>query len=147
MSLKLKESVALDRLREFGFKPTAELIASDCRYEPIFDGCRYMFPWWHLFLQDPDTGGPRVDEDSGNPILHAWVDTCDGENCLWFDVMPECTYHAGIAASLLSSRASRGRWTSLLVRIALSPGRRSASGPIGMRRPSTSRSATRSATC
>lgn len=96
MSLKLKESVALDRLREFGFKPTAELIASDCRYEPIFDGCRYMFPWWHLFLQDPDTGGPRVDEDSGNPILHAWVDTCDGENCLWFDVMPECTYHAGM---------------------------------------------------
>lgn len=94
MSLKLKEGVALEQLREFGFKPTAELIASDHRYEPIFDGCRYMFPWWHLFLQDPDEGGPQVDEDSGNPILHAWVNTSDGENRLWFDVMPVCTYHA-----------------------------------------------------
>ena len=97
MSLKLKEGVALEQLREFGFKPTAELIASDCRYESIFDGCRYMFPWWHLFLQDPNEGGPQVDEDSGNPILHAWVDTSDGENCLWFDAMPECTYHVGMS--------------------------------------------------
>ena len=96
MSLKLKEGVALEQLREFGFKPTAELIASDCRYESIFDGCRYMFPWWHMFLQNPDEGGPRVDEDSGNAILHAWVDTRDGENYLRFDVMPESTYHVGM---------------------------------------------------
>ena len=96
MRLKLKEGVALEQLREFGFKPTAELIASDARYEPIFDGCEYMFPWWHLFLQDPDMGGPQVAEDSGNPILQAWVDTCGGQNRLWFGAMRECAYHVGM---------------------------------------------------
>ena len=95
MSLKIKDGVSLDRLREFGFAPTAELIARDFRYEPIFDGCQYMFPWWHMFLQDPDQGGPLMDEDGCNPILHAWVNTNDGKNRLWFDVVPQCTYHAG----------------------------------------------------
>ncbi len=95
MSLKLKEGVTLDRLREFGFATGFELIAQDCRYEPVFDGCRYMLPWWHKFLPDPDTGSPiMMDEDNCNPILHAWVSTDGGENSLWFDVVPCCTYHA-----------------------------------------------------
>lgn len=88
MSLKLKEGVELERLREFGFKPGIELAAL-AEYAELFDGREYELPWWHKFACED--GKPIIDE--GIPQVHAWIDTRDGKNSLWFDAAPCCTYH------------------------------------------------------
>jgi hypothetical protein len=97
MSLAIKKEADIERLREFGFVPGEELVK-----RPDFAGCfcgrEYQLPWWHKFRDDPDsdTGAPDLDED-GNPTVHGWVDTRGRENLLWFDVVPCCTYHAGMS--------------------------------------------------
>lgn len=96
MSLKIKTSADLERLREFGFVPGEEL-AHTPQFSEYFDGRGYQLPWWHKFEEDPDNPGwPNCDED-GLPLVHAWVDTRDEKNLLWFDVVPCCTYHAGMS--------------------------------------------------
>lgn len=97
MSLAIKKEADIERLREFGFVPGEEL-AKRPDFAGYFCGREYQLPWWHKFGVDPDsdTGAPDLDED-GNPTVHAWVDTRDGENLLWFDVVPCCTYHAGMS--------------------------------------------------
>lgn len=93
MSLKIKTGADLERLREFGFAPGEEL-AQTPQFGEYFEGRGYQLPWWHKFEEDPDRPGwPNCDED-GLPLVHAWVDTRDGKNLLWFDVVPCCTYHA-----------------------------------------------------
>lgn len=93
MSLKLKPGIDLERLREFGFAPGSEL-AKQLEFEEYFDGRGYQIPWWHKFEEDPDNPGcPHCDED-GLPLTQAWIDTRDGKNLLWFEVVPNCTYHA-----------------------------------------------------
>ena len=93
MNLKIKAGTDLEQLREFGFALGSEL-AERLEYANIFMGCEYQFPWWHKFEMDPDNPTmPNLDDD-GLPLVHAWVDTRDGENLLWFDVVPCCTYHA-----------------------------------------------------
>lgn len=93
MSLKIKTGANLERLREFGFE-LGSALAKQPAFEEYFDGRGYQLPWWHKFEEDPDNPGfPNCDED-GLPLVHAWVDTRDGKNLLWFDVVPYCTYHA-----------------------------------------------------
>ena len=95
MSLKIKAGVDLERLREFGFALGSEL-SERPEYADIFRGCEYQFPWWHKFEMDlDDPVRPNLD-DNGLPLVHAWVSPCGGENLLWFDVVPYCTYHAGM---------------------------------------------------
>lgn len=93
MSLKLKSNISLEALRKFGFAPGSEL-AGRPEYAAIFRGCDYQLPWWHKFEMDPDNPTMPYSDDDGNPLVHAWVDTRDGINLLWFDVIPCCTYHA-----------------------------------------------------
>lgn len=92
MSLKLKSGVPLEQLRKFGFAPGDEL-AQYPAFRDQFEGAGYMLPWWHKFLCDD--GQICLSEDEV-PLVHAWVDTREGENLLWFDVTPCCTYHAGM---------------------------------------------------
>lgn len=95
MSLKLKSDVSLEALREFGFTPGSEL-AKTSQFSRYFDGREYQLPWWHKFEMDPDNPTMPYLDDDGNPLIQAWVDTRDGKNFLWFDVIPCCTYHAGM---------------------------------------------------
>lgn len=90
MKLRVKD---IEKLRDFGFLPGSELRGKSPVYEEIFDGCEYMLPWWHKFQLD-ENGEPARTYDDDIPLCHAWVDTRGGENLLWFDVTPECTYHA-----------------------------------------------------
>ena len=92
MSLKIKSGTDMESLREFGFAPGAELVERP-EFAEYFDGREYQLPWWHRFEVDPDsnTGAPMLDED-GLPRVHAWVDTRDGQNLLWFGVVPYDTY-------------------------------------------------------
>lgn len=92
MSLKLKSGVSLEQLRKFGFAPGDEL-AQYPAFRGQFEGAEYMLPWWHIFLCED--GHICLSEDEV-PLIHAWVDTRDGKNLLWFDVTPCCTYHAGM---------------------------------------------------
>lgn len=88
MSLRIKDGVSLEQLREFGFVPGYEL-AQRSQYTEYFNEREYQLSWWHKFATDSETGAPLLDE-YGNPRCQAWVD----ENRLWFDVMPWGTYHA-----------------------------------------------------
>lgn len=88
MSLKIKDGISPERLREFGFVPGYEL-AQRSQYTEYFNEREYQLSWWHKFETDSETGAPLLDE-YGNPRCQAWVD----ENRLWFDVMPWGTYHA-----------------------------------------------------
>ena len=92
MSLRIKDNVPIGRLREFGFAPGYEL-AQNQMFRQEFDGAEYMLPWWHKFECD----GKKISRNEyGTPLVHAWVDTRDGKNRLWFDAAPCCTYHVGM---------------------------------------------------
>ena len=84
MGLRIKDNIPIGRLREFGFAPGTELAQN-----PMFQS-EYMLAWWRKF--ECDGGEIRRNEDE-IPMVHAWVDTRDGKNLLWFDVAPCCTYH------------------------------------------------------
>ena len=89
MSLRLKPGVSLEQLRPFGFAPGAEL-AERPEYEWLFHGCDALMQDWHMFKCDD--GVPITDID-GCPQIHAWIDTRDETNLLWFDITPCGTYH------------------------------------------------------
>lgn len=89
--MKLKTGINMEELRGFGFAPGFELVKLSPEYARIFEGCAYELPWWHKF--DGEANTPKMTED-GLPRAHAWVDTRGGENLLWFDIVPDCTYHA-----------------------------------------------------
>ena len=97
MSLAIKKDTDIEQLRAFGFALGEEL-AERPDFANYFIGREYQLSWWHKCNADraSDTGAPDIDED-GNPTAHAWVDTRDGKNLLWFDVVPCCTYHAGMS--------------------------------------------------
>lgn len=69
MSLRIKDSVSLEQLREFGFVPGYEL-AQRPKYTEYFNEREYQLSWWHKFETDPETGAPLLDE-YGNPCCHA----------------------------------------------------------------------------
>ena len=89
MALRIKDNIPIGRLREFGFAPGKEL-AQNRMFQSEFKGAAYSLPWWHKFACD---GGEIFRNENGIPMAHAWIDTRDGKNLLWFDVAPCCTYH------------------------------------------------------
>lgn len=97
MSLKIKTGADLERLREFGFTPGEELARMSVSwFGEYFEGRRYQLPWWHQFAEDPDNPGYPYSDEDGVPRVHAWVDTSEGKNLLWFDAVPCYTYHVGM---------------------------------------------------
>lgn len=95
MSLKIRAGVDLERLREFGFALGSEFAIQSDFFTEYFDGRGYQLLWWHKFEMDPDNPTmPKLDDDE-LPLIHAWIDTRDGKNLLWFDVVPY-GYHAGM---------------------------------------------------
>lgn len=95
MRLRIKDGVDLNELRKFGFRTGAEL-SEDEDFEEFLSGCSYMNDWWIKYQMNPDFPDKvKVTEDE-NPVCEAWVDTREGKNYLWFDVTPDCTYHASM---------------------------------------------------
>ncbi len=89
MALRIKDNIPIGRLREFGFAPGKEL-AQNRMFQSEFKGAAYCLPWWHKFAYD---GGEICRNENEIPMVHAWIDTRDGKNLLWFDAVPCCTYH------------------------------------------------------
>lgn len=89
MALRIKDNVPIGRLREFGFAPGKEL-AQNRMFQGEFEGAAYSLTWWHKFACD---GSEICWNENEIPMVHAWIDTQDGKNLLWFDVAPCCTYH------------------------------------------------------
>lgn len=93
---RIKDGIDLAILRNYGFE-LGHVLAQNHPYDKIFDDCGYMLDWWHYMEipKDEETGEFRVNYDTDEycPQIHAWVDTTDNKNYLWFDATPECTYH------------------------------------------------------
>lgn len=84
-------------LKKYGFKLPEEWISSGaldgtnvCR-GCMLDNCYYIYQ-----MDEENPSKIAVETDFGNPLLTGWIDTRDGRNTLWFDVVPWGTYHTGM---------------------------------------------------
>ena len=57
----------------------------------MMDGCFYMYK-----MDEEEPSKIEVECDYRNPSLTGWIDTRDERNILWFDAVPNCTYHIGM---------------------------------------------------
>lgn len=87
----------VDVLKKYGFKLPEEWLAcgaldgTNVSKYCMIDGCLYMFQ-----MDEEDPSKIAVEDEFGNPLLEGWIDTRDGVNTLWFDVIPWGTYHSGM---------------------------------------------------
>lgn len=100
MKFKVKTSDA-EVLKKYGFKLPEEWLASgaldgtNVSEYCMMDGCFYMFK-----MDEDEPTKIAVETDFDNALLEGWIDTRNGNNTLWFDVIPWGTYHSGMSELL-----------------------------------------------
>lgn len=99
MIFRIKNGVRLEDLRKYGFE-LGKILKNQSPYKELLEGCSYKDDWWLYFYipVDEDTGEYLYDDNTervSTPVS-AWVDTRGNKNILWFDAIPECTYHIGM---------------------------------------------------
>lgn len=95
-NIRIKPGVDLSVLRNFGFEMGSKLVERHPYSEVIQP---YEYDWWHICQFPTDKDGNPIEDEYGEYVAESrcWVDTRDGENLLWFDVMAESNYHVGMS--------------------------------------------------